>query len=79
VLDRFCRELARRAPRGPGIVARGPPPAPRASLRGRHRRRFLLRAPREAPLQDLVADWLHGAQPPGGVRLQVDIDPYSFL
>jgi primosomal protein N' (replication factor Y) len=79
VLDRFCRELARRAPRGPGIDALGPAPAPLAILRGRHRRRFLLRAPREAPLQDLVADWLHGEKPPGGVRLQVDIDPYSFL
>jgi primosomal protein N' (replication factor Y) len=79
VLDRFCRDLARRAPRGQGIDALGPAPAPLAILRGRHRRRFLLRAPREAPLQDLVADWLHGERPPGGVRLQVDIDPYSFL
>jgi len=38
-----------------------------------------MRAPRDAPLQDLVAEWLVGAKPPGGVRLQVDIDPYSFL
>jgi primosomal protein N' (replication factor Y) len=79
VLDRTCRELARRAPRGPAIDTLGPAPAPLAILRGRHRRRFLVRAPREAPLQDLIADWLHGFRLPGSVRLQIDIDPYSFL
>jgi primosomal protein N' (replication factor Y) len=79
VLDRTCRELARRAPRGPAIDTLGPAPAPRAIRRGRPRRRFLVRAPREAPLQDLIADWLHGFRLPGSVRLQIDIDPYSFL
>jgi primosomal protein N' (replication factor Y) len=78
-LDRFCRMLAARAPRGPEIETLGPAPAPLALLRGRHRRRFLLRTGREASLQQLMADWLDGVRPAGGLRLQIDIDPYSFL
>jgi primosomal protein N' (replication factor Y) len=79
VLDRVCRDMARRAPRGPGIDTLGPAPAPLAILRGRHRRRFLVRAPREAPMQALIAQWLSDLRLPGSVRLQIDIDPYNFL
>jgi primosomal protein N' (replication factor Y) len=79
VLDRVCRELARRAPRAAGVDTLGPAPAPLAILRGRHRRRFLVRAPRNAPLQALVAEWLSDLRLPGTVRLQIDIDPYNFL
>jgi primosomal protein N' (replication factor Y) len=71
--------MARRAPRGPGIDTLGPAPAPLAILRGRHRRRFLVRAPREAPMQALIAQWLSDLRLPGSVRLQIDIDPYNFL
>jgi primosomal protein N' (replication factor Y) len=78
-VDRLCRDLARQTPRGDGVETLGPAPAPLAILRGRHRRRFLVRGPREAPMQRLVADWLERVPVPGGIRLQVDIDPYSFL
>jgi primosomal protein N' (replication factor Y) len=78
-LDRVCRDLARRAPRGPGIDTLGPAPAPLAMLRGRHRRRFLLRAPRDAQVQGLIDSWLKDISVPNSVRLQIDIDPYSFL
>jgi primosomal protein N' (replication factor Y) (superfamily II helicase) len=78
-IDRLCRQLAQHAPRADDVETLGPAPAPLAILRGRHRRRFLVRASREAPLQRLIADWLSGLRMPGRVRLQVDIDPYSFL
>jgi primosomal protein N' (replication factor Y) len=48
-------------------------------LRGRHRRRFLVKAPRGFRLQALLRSWLAEAKLPNAVRLQVDIDPYSFL
>ena len=58
----------------------GPAPAPLAILRGRHRRRFLVKASRAADLAGQpLSGWLDRVQVPGAVRLTVDIDPYSFL
>jgi primosomal protein N' (replication factor Y) len=79
LLDRFARELARAAPAGPGILVLGPAPAPLALLRGRHRRRFLLKCRRDIAPQPLLRAWLAKVKMPASLRLQVDIDPYSFL
>jgi primosomal protein N' (replication factor Y) len=78
-LDETARALARLAPRVEGVTILGPAPAPLAVLRGRHRRRFLVKAPRSFRLQPLLRAWLAQAKMPNAVRLQVDIDPYSFL
>ncbi|MBM3522620.1 MAG: primosomal protein N' [Alphaproteobacteria bacterium] len=78
-IDRICRELARRAPSGDDVSVLGPAPAPLALLRGRHRRRFLLRAARDVPVQAIIAAWLAGVKTSARVRIQIDIDPYSFL
>jgi primosomal protein N' (replication factor Y) len=74
-----ARELARAAPRGEGMVVLGPAPAPLAMLRGQHRERLLLKARRDVPVQPLLAEWLGKVSVPVNVRVQVDIDPYSFL
>jgi primosomal protein N' (replication factor Y) len=73
------RALARTAPQMPGVETLGPAPAPLRVLRGRHRRRFLVKARREVNLQAVVRQWLARVKVPSNVRLQVDIDPYSFL
>ena len=78
-VDGVCAALARRAPQQPGVTVLGPSTAPLALLRGRHRRRFLLKASRETALQPLLHGWLERIGLPGSVRLQVDVDPYSFL
>jgi primosomal protein N' (replication factor Y) len=78
-VDAVARRLGRAAPRGDSVQVLGPAPAPFALLRGRHRRRLLLKAPRGVQVQSLVADWLARVPVPGTVRVQVDIDPYSFL
>jgi len=44
-----------------------------------HRERLLLKARRDVPVQPLVAEWMARATVPNTVRVQVDIDPYSFL
>ena len=74
-----ARNLARAAPRGDGMVVLGPAPAPLAMLRGLHRERLLLKTRRDVPVQPLLAEWLGKVGVPGNVRVQVDIDPYSFL
>jgi len=77
--DFASRALARAAPQLPGLAVLGPAPAPLAILRGRHRRRFLVKAERGVNLQAALRDWLGRVRVSGSVRLQVDIDPYSFL
>ncbi len=78
-VDQIARSLARAAPSGPGISVLGPAPAPLALLRGWHRRRFLLKCRRDIAPQALIRDWLAKVKLPGPVRVQIDIDPYSFL
>lgn len=71
--------LARAAPAAHGVRVLGPAPAPLALLRGRHRRRLLAVAPRDFPLSAWMRNWLASVSLARSVRLQVDIDPQSFL
>lgn len=81
VVSDFARHLAGQAAPLARIGAElwGPAPAPIARVRGRHRMRMLIRAPRQAPLQSAIADWLAPVKLPVNLRLAVDIDPQSFL
>ena len=72
------RGLAAAAPEGEGIEVLGPAPAFMALLRGRHRHRLLLKTRRNTPPQGLVRDWLARVKTPSSVRIQIDVDPYSF-
>lgn len=78
-VDQSATNLARAAPRGEGVRVLGPAPAPMALLRGRHRRRLLLSAPKEANPQALVRDWVHRTPIARKVRVQIDVDPVSFF
>ncbi|WP_417733725.1 primosomal protein N' [Roseovarius sp.] len=73
-------DLARRD--GPlrqvGAEVFGPAPAPIARIRGRHRVRLLVKAPKGVALQGAVADWVAQVRLPPQARLTVDIDPQSF-
>jgi primosomal protein N' (replication factor Y) len=77
--DFVAASFARTAPQMPGVEVLGPAPAPLAVLRTRHRRRFLLKARRDVGIQAVTRDWLARVKIPSSVRVQVDIDPYSFL
>ncbi|WBU62968.1 primosomal protein N' [Paracoccus aerodenitrificans] len=77
----FARHLADISDpiREAGAELWGPAPAPIARIRGRHRMRMLIRAPRQAALQQAISDWLTPVKLPVNMRLSVDIDPQSFL
>ncbi len=77
--DFSARALGRSAPSGPGIEVLGPAPAPFALLRGRHRRRLLLKAAKGVDVQGVVRGWLSRTEIPRGVRVEVDVDPVSFM
>ena len=74
-------DLARRdGPiRAVGAQVFGPAPAPIARIRGRHRVRLLVKAPKGAALQSAVAEWIAQLRLPAQTRLTVDIDPQSFF
>ena len=74
-----ARMIGRTAPRHDNMAVFGPAPAPLAMLRGRHRHRLLVHAARSVPVQDIIRDWLGALELPRGVRVAVDVDPYSFL
>ena len=77
--DRAASELGRAAPFGDGITVLGPAPAPLSILRGRHRRRLLLKTRRDIAVQPLLRTWLTAVPIRRDVRVDVDVDPVSFL
>ena len=78
-VDEAARLLARSRPADARVKVLGPAPAPLAILRGRHRRRLLVKAPRDINMQGFLRSWLDRARVPSAVRIQVDVDPYSFM
>jgi len=79
LVDKAALDFAALAPNSEGIELFGPAPAPITVLRGRHRRRFLVKSPRNIDLSAYMTVWVARLKLPSQVRLSVDIDPYSFL
>jgi primosomal protein N' (replication factor Y) len=80
----YARALARAAPAADlldgGVRVLGPAEAPLALVRGRHRLRLLIRAPRNFDLAAYLREWLAAApKKPGAIKLDIDVDPQSFL
>ncbi|MCB1383350.1 MAG: primosomal protein N' [Notoacmeibacter sp.] len=75
-----ARGLRAAAPDTPGIFVLGPAEAPLAMVRGRHRMRLLVHGERRSDLQAFIRTMLAaGPKLRGQIRVQVDIDPQSFL
>ncbi|WP_133364898.1 primosomal protein N' [Qipengyuania sediminis] len=74
-----AQRIGRARPDHSNLAVYGPAPAPMSLLRGRYRYRLLVNARRSAALQDIIRGWLGPLDHPAGVRVGVDIDPYSFV
>ena len=76
----FARALARAAPPLDDVRVLGPADAPLALVRRRHRLRLLVKAPRGFDLSAYLREWLAaGPKPKGSLKLDIDVDPQSFL
>jgi len=78
-LEAFVREAAAAAPNAEGVEVYGPADAPMALVRGRRRKRFLVRADRQVDLSAYMGAWRARLKPRGSIRVTIDIDPYSFF
>ncbi len=75
-----ARALARAAPPNDDVRILGPAEAPLSLVRGRHRLRLLIKSPRGFDLSAYLREWLAGApKARGGLKLDIDVDPQSFL
>ncbi len=76
----FARRLAAAAPFDERVKVLGPAEAPLAVVRGRYRYRLLAKSTRNFDLSAFIRDWLAlGPKTKGNLKLEVDIDPQSFL
>ncbi|MES0174824.1 primosomal protein N' [Mesorhizobium sp. M0006] len=75
-----ARGLRRAAPQASDLFVLGPAEAPLSLLGGRHRFRLLIQGEKRADIQGFIRTMLaEGPKQRGSVRVQVDIDPQSFL
>jgi primosomal protein N' (replication factor Y) len=76
----FARKLASIAPLDERIQVLGPAEAPLAVIKGRYRFRLLVKSLRNVDLSQYLREWLAaGPRPTGNLKLEVDVDPQSFL
>jgi primosomal protein N' (replication factor Y) len=74
-----ARTMGEGAPHVEGLDLWGPAPAPLSVIRGMHRQRFLVRANRGVDVSAFLAAWASRVKLHSAVRVQIDVDPYSFL
>lgn len=78
--EAHARGLRRAAPQATDLFVLGPAEAPLSLIGGRHRFRLLIQGERRADMQGFIRAMLaEGPKIRGSVRVQVDIDPQSFL
>jgi primosomal protein N' (replication factor Y) len=76
----YARKLAALSPHVDEVQVLGPAEAPLAVVRGRHRFRILVKAVRGYDLSAYMRSWMAAApKTKGSLKVEVDIDPQSFL
>jgi len=78
--EAHARRIAQAAPRSAEVKVLGPAEAPLALVRGRYRFRLLVKAPRAFDLSGYLRQWMTVAPATKGkMKLEVDVDPQSFM
>ena len=78
-LEIFSSELLKSAPLFKNVKIFGPAPAPIYFLRGRFRKRFLIKSDKNVNIQDVILNWTRKINIPNHINLTIDIDPFSFM
>ena len=72
-------EFGKTAPHTDYVSVLGPAPAPLFLLRDRYRYRLMLKTAKNINIQQVLMQWLQMVKVPASVKVEVDIDPYSFM
>ena len=79
IVERTAICLGQTAPNNERMSTLGPAQAPIYMLRGQYRYRLLLKTEKNIKIQSVIKEWLAKINCPSGVKIEVDIDPYSFM
>ena len=77
--EKIASSLIKCAPNMNGVSVLGPAQAPIFMLRGKYRYRLLLKTLKIINIQVVLKKWLSLVNIPNNVRVEVDVDPYSFM
>ena len=76
----YARQFRALCPAVPEVTVLGPAEPPLAMIRRRYRYRLLVHAPRSFDLQSWLRSWISLApRQRGNLKLQIDVDPQSFV
>jgi primosomal protein N' (replication factor Y) len=75
----LAQKMVSKAPRADGIEILGPSEAPIGRLRGRFRWRLFVQAEPSVNLPRYMAVWQSKLRAPAKYKIQIDIDPQSFM
>ena len=78
-VDALAKKFLYVAPRAEGIDILGPSEAPIGRLRGLYRRRLFIQAEAGVNLSKYMQTWRKKLRPPSKYKIQIDIDPQSFM
>ena len=79
LVERVARSLGKTAPHTEHIEVLGPAPAPLYLLKDKYRYRLLLKTSRQINIQNVIKQWIAMNKIPSSIRIEADIDPYSFM
>ena len=75
----MAAEFGKTAPHTDYVSVLGPAPATLFLLRDKYRYRLMLKTTKNINIQQVLAQWLKMVKVPSTVKVEVDIDPYSFM
>lgn len=78
-VDALAKKFLAAAPRTDGVDILGPSEAPIGRLRGMYRRRLFVQAESGVDLSKYMSAWRQKVRPPHKYKIQIDIDPQSFM
>ncbi|GGX61353.1 primosomal protein N' [Litorimonas cladophorae] len=78
-VDALAKKFLAAAPRADGIEILGPSEAPIGRLRGMFRRRLFVQAEASVNLSKYMATWRSKIRTASKYKIQIDIDPQSFM
>ncbi len=77
-LNDFCKKMKVNIDPSKEFEVLGPAPPFISYLRGKYRKRFIIRCSRKKNIQHFINVWLKKFQIPFDLKISIDVDPYNF-